>query len=820
MSEDPSLWYAEPAGEWEAALPIGNGRLGAMVHGRPATERIQCNEESLWGGGHVDRTREGAAEHLPEIRELLFAGEYEAAESLCNEHLVADPPTIRPYLPFCDLLLEQPGHDDPADYRRELDLADGVARVQYEVEGTRFEREYFASAPDDLLAVRIECDEPGGVDATVRLARERSARVSTVQTDPDAGSAPTIVLRGQVVDPPDPGNRGPGGWGLRFEGLAAVRAPGGTIETVESGDSGSEDPHGSAALAVAGADALEVRFVAATEATGWTPTDGEEWTEPDTDPVSHCRATLEAAADRDYEALRDRHVGDHREHFDRVELDLGGADDAHGATDDAHGSTEVAPANRPTDERLDAVREGASDRQLAALYFQYGRYLLLASSRPGTLPATLQGLWNEDYDPAWHCCYTTNVNLEMNYWPSEVTNLHECAEPLVSFVDSLRPSGRRTAREHFDCGGFAAHHQSDLWRNTAFTADARWGYWPMTPAWLCQNLWERYAFSADRDDLERVYPLLREAAEFVLDYLVEHPEHGWLVTAPSASPEHRFRTADGQRATTCAGPTVDVQLTRDLFEHCVEAADALGVDAEFADDLRAAIDRLPPLRVADDGTLREWLEDVESDEPGHRHVSHLVGLYPADVIVPEDDPELGAAARRSLERRLDYGGGNTGWSRAWSLSLFARLGDGDRAHDQLRTLLSEFTYDSLLDAHPPFQIDGNFGGTAGIAECLLQSHRDAIDLLPALPAAWSDGRVEGLRARGGFEVDVAWSDGTLDAATIRAGRDRTCRVRTAGPSVERVVTDSGAPVDLDRPEDGGIAFAAESGTSYRLDARD
>ncbi|MFB6141477.1 MAG: glycoside hydrolase N-terminal domain-containing protein [Halosimplex sp.] len=803
-ASDDRLWYDEPATEWVEALPVGNGRVGGMVHGRPAAERVALNESGLWMGEFAVRCAEGGPDDLDAVRDRLWAGEFEQAQRLCNEYFVTDARGVPPYLPFGDLLIDLRGHDDPADYRRSLDVVDGVARTEYTVDGTRHERECFASAPDGVLAVRLESDGPGTLDARVRLDRDRCARTTVVDD--------TVVLRGQVVGVPGADESvEPGGWGPRFEGRAEIRAAGGSVVPAAEADSGSEAfVEAEAGVVVRDADAVTILFAAAT-----APADG--------DPTSEVRETLGALASEGYGSIRRRHVADHREYMDRLSLDLGD------------------PVDLPTDERLERVREGDPDPHLAQLYFQYGRYLLLASSRPGTLPATLQGSWNEEYRPPWDSNYTLDVNLEMNYWPAEVTNLRECAEPLVAFVEDLRESGRETARRRYGCDGFCAHVQSDRWHTTAQTVDAHWGHWPTAAAWLCSTLWDRYAFSGDEADLERVYPILREAAAFLLDYLVDHPDEDWLVTAPSASPENQFRTADGLEATTCVMPTMDIQLTRDLFGHCVEAAGTLDRDPEFAAELTDALDRLPPMRTTGDGRLREWLDDFEEVNPGHRHVSHLVGFYPADVLfddagaemdggkaVPDgsalalDVEERREAVRASLERRLDNGGGHTGWSCAWTVALFARLGDGDRVGDSVRALLADSTYDSLLDSHPPFQIDGNFGGTAGIAEALLGSHAGALRLLPALPDEWDSGSVTGLRARGGFEVDLAWSDGCLDGATIRAERDARCRIRTDESAVsgalEVIRTADGETVTVDR-EDGRVGFGASGGTSYDVVVR-
>lgn len=791
---DDRLWYDGPAEEWVEALPIGNGHLGGMVHGRPAAERVALNEDHLWAGDYADRTPDGGPEQLEAVRDRLWAEEYEQAQRLCNEFFVTETQGVPPYLPFGDLLIDLPGHDDPDAYRRSLDLRDGIERVAYTIDGTRYEREYLASAPDDVLAVRLTSDGPEGIDAQIRIDRDRCARTSVVDD--------TVVLRGQEIGVPgDDESVDPGGWGPRFEGRAQVRADGASVERAKALDSATEEGAGDGSgttdsefehdegVVVRDADAVTILFAAETAAS-------------DGDPTTTCRETLDGVGEDGYEAIRERHVADHREIMDRVSLDLG------------------SPVEVPTDERLSRVQAGERDPNLVQLYFQYGRYLLLGSSRPGTLPANLQGIWNEEYQPPWDCNYTLNVNLEMNYWHAEVANLGECVDPLVTFLDDLRASAAETASERYGCDGCCVHLHSDRWDTTSQTADAHWGHWPMGLPWLCQNLWERYAFSGDEDDLERIYPVLRSAAEFVLDYLVDHPEEEWLVTAPSASPENQFRTADGQEATTCVMPTMDSQLTRDLFGHVVEAAETLDRDHGFAADLEAAMDRLPPMQVGESGALQEWLTDYEEVNPGHRHVSHLVGFYPSDVCFDDSDlaltaSELREAVRTSLERRLDNGGGHTGWSCAWTIALFARLGEGGSVGDQVHELLAESTYDSLLDSHPPYQIDGNFGGAAGIAEAILGSHAGTIRLLPALPDAWDEGSVRGLRARGGFEVDLSWSDGTLDSATIHAEQDGPCRIQTAAAPVASIETADGDAVAVDR-EDGRIGFRASAGESYAV----
>ena len=751
------LTYQKTAQEWVQALPVGNGRMGAMVFGDTYRERLQLNEESIWAGHPINRDRKGAYAYLEQARRLIFEGKYVQGEQIMHNHFMAER-LIRSYQTLGDLFLLFDDQEEVAAYRRTLDLNTAIAGVTYQKGNTKYDSEVFASAPDQVIVIHLECDKPACLTLDVQMSRVVDAISTTAAPD-------EIVLSGQATHNGEHA-------GVSFEARVKAIPIGGQVTATDDG------------LHVVDANEVLLIVAAATDFRG-------------DDPSQLNRSTIERASSKPFEKLRKDHISDYQAYFQRVFLHLGEHDSL---------------STLPTDERLSAVQDGGDDPGLIGIYFQYGRYLLISSSRPGSLPANLQGLWNEHIEAPWNSDYHTNINVQMNYWPAEVTNLSELHEPLFMLVDSLRRRGRETARDVYNSRGFVVHHTTDVQWFTSPIGRTLWGMWPMGGGWLSRHLWEHYQYTGDLGFLSaRAFPVLKEASEFYLDWLVEHPVTGQLVSGPSTSPENTFITPEGRQAHLTMGPAMDQQIINDIFTNVLAAADLLEIEDGFIQAVRIAKDRLAGPQIGKDGRLMEWPEEFEEAEPGHRHVSHLYALHPGNHITLRGSPALASAARNSLEYRLAHGGGHTGWSRAWLINFWARLEEGENAYENVRLLLQNSTLPNLFDSHPPFQIDGNFGGTAGIAEMLIQSHNDEIFLLPAKPVAWSKGYVKGLRARGAFEVDMAWEEGRLAGAVVHSLSGNICRIRTREPVN---VMSGDRPIHKLWQEENVIEFDTRAGEFY------
>lgn len=762
MKKNQRLWYTKPAPSdaWVEALPVGNGNLGGMIFGGVQREQIQLNEDTVWYGGPRDRNNPDALKNLPIIQQHLLDGNLKEAERLTYFALSGTPQSERHYQPLGDLFINFENHDEsPEDYMRELDIDQAVATIQYKMKGIKYKREILTSAVHQVMVVHLTAGAGGKLSFMLDLNRHPYYDGTYVI------NADTLMMRGRTGD-----------GGVSFRSALKVVSTGGKVYTLGR--------H----LFVENADVVTLYL------SGRTDYHGD-------DPEAWCLEKVEKAAQVGYEVIKKEHIKEYQSLYRRMHIDLKGE-----KTEDLSHLT--------TDQRLQRVKEGKEDVGLINLYFQFGRYLLISSSRPGALPANLQGIWNKDMMPSWGSKYTININTEMNYWPAEVCNLSECHQPLFDHIERMRESGRQTAQKMYGAKGFVAHHNTDLWGDTApqdlYKPATQW---PLGAAWLCLHLWEHYEFTEDLEFLKKAYETLKESAEFFVDFLTED-QQGRLVTNPSVSPENTYFLPNGEKGNLCIGPSMDSQIIYALFTACIESTSLLESDREFGSLLTELRSRLPEPTIGKYGQIQEWAEDYEEAEPGHRHISHLFALHPANQITVRKTPNLAEAAKVTLKKRLAHGGGHTGWSRAWIINMWARLEEEELAYENVVALLANSTLPNLFDTHPPFQIDGNFGGTAGIAEMLLQSHEDEIHLLPALPKAWSKGEIKGICARGGFTIDFEWEDMKVSKGKIHSKNGNLCRIRSSVP-VEIIKDGESIGVHYEENEEV-VVFDTEAGQSYGL----
>ena len=757
MMNDRKIWFKAPAEDWNVALPVGNGRIGGMCFGQPLYEKIQLNEDSIFSGGQRKRNNPSARENLEKVRQLLKEEKIAEAEKIVLEAFCGTPVNQRHYMPLGDLVIQH--HlESECEYKcRSLDLENAVCTAEYSIKGVNYVRRVICSEPAQVMAINITADKSASISLKLTLdGRDDYFDDNSPVNDTD------ILYYG-----------GCGGEdGINFAAYLRVIGVGGSVHRWGS--------------SIVTEDCDSVTILIGVQ-TSYRVSDYKKSAELD----------VITAAEKDFEELLKEHIEDYRSYFDRTEIvfDEGGND------------------SLPTDERLKLVKEGGVDNGLVSLYFDFGRYLMISGSREGTLPLNLQGIWNKDMWPAWGCRFTVNINTEMNYWLAEVADMGDLHMPLFDHIERMRPNGRATAREMYGCGGFVCHHNTDIWGDTA--PQDLWmpgTQWVTGAAWLCTHIWEHWLYSRDREFLAEKYDTLKEASLFFVDFLIDNGK-GQLVTCPSVSPENTYITASGAKGSVCMGPSMDSQIIYELFTAVIEAGEVLGIDADYREKLKGLREKLPKPQIGKYGQIMEWAEDYDEAEPGHRHISQLFALYPADIISYRKTPELAAAARATIERRLAHGGGHTGWSRAWIINHWARLHDGVKVKENIAALLENSTSDNLFDMHPPFQIDGNFGAAAGIAESLLQSECGEIELLPALSPDWKNGHFRGLRARGGFAVDCDWADGKPVKCVIKSLKGEKCRLvipvgcEIKNASAEYVTSGDCIELNMNAGESAEIVFA-------------
>ncbi|QXP66382.1 glycoside hydrolase N-terminal domain-containing protein [Polaribacter sp. AHE13PA] len=730
-----NIWFNQPTNKWNEGLPIGNGNLGAMIYGTPKKEIICLNEETIWTGGKdYNRDKKDAGKHIAAIQKLLFDEKYMEAEAMVQDKILADrlPTGSDTYQMLGNLFIETPNLDSISNYKRALDINKSVVTTNFKSDDVQYTRTYFSSFPDKAMVYKFTADQKGKINISSWVKRNKQTKITVSEN--------SIAFSEHV------GN----GHGVKFHALVHFETKGGT-STVKDGK-----------LVITDADEVQIKVVASTNYRGL---DFEQ------ENYNAINKILKIS----YNELLDRHIADYQSLFNRLSFKLS----------DSKGD------DFPTDVRLQKVKKGATDNYLTQLQYQFGRYLLISSSRPGTLPANLQGIWANGFTPPWNSDYHININIQMNYWMAEMANLAECHEPFLEYIDGLREMGRITAKKTYNSRGFVAHHTSNIWHATAANGKARYGMWPMGAGWSAQHLFTHYEYTEDKEYLKnKAYPIMREAALFFVDFMVPDPKTGLLVTGPSVSPENNFLTKDGEKATLNMGPAMDREIIFELFRNCIVAAEILNIDKDFSAILKQKIKQMPPLEIGKDGRLLEWVGELKEAQPGHRHISHLYALHPSNQISKSKTPELFEAAKKTIEGRLSKGGGHTGWSRAWIINFYARLLEGNKAYENIIALQRKSTLPNLLDVHPPFQIDGNFGVVSGITEMLMQSHNGEVHVLPALPDAWASGSIKGIVAKKGFEIDMTWELGKLKTLVVTSKLGNTLKLRY-NDDVKEIATKKG-----------------------------